>query len=349
MARPFVPKYSPDQPRDDAGRFASGGGGESGGPQTLADADAREGDFYRNGTTVHVERGYQVGRDVLYHVRPKSDLSTTPDAYARHVMPEIRVARSGATAAYVSSGGHVTLSRPEAAGRVHVNVSSTGSEGLTAQQAREFAAGLSYAADLAAQLERENAGFTPPSADENAARVRAVEGYEAAKLPKAEKRDYKAALARSGSTYLSTPERLKYSPDQPRDEKGQWTAGDESSASGRFAQSEGTVKLKNGLPGHEVSWGTAAAGHFAQGYAAREAARSGEGASPKQQRVADAFDAAYKEIQGRAGFAGSGTSTFVHNESGKAFEVNRVPNGKTFWGTDHGITELPAGWKSGEG
>lgn len=44
-----------------------------------------------------------------------------------------------------------------------------------------------------------------------------------------ERREFKQALARANSTLLSTPERVKYSDDQPRDERGKWTSGGGSS------------------------------------------------------------------------------------------------------------------------
>lgn len=42
----------------------------------------------------------------------------------------------------------------------------------------------------------------------------------------------------------------------------------------------------------------------------------------------------------RRGFAGSGTTVYTNKKTGKRFEVNRVPNGKGFHGTDHHVKAL---------
>jgi hypothetical protein len=45
----------------------------------------------------------------------------------------------------------------------------------------------------------------------------------------------------------------------------------------------------------------------------------------------------YETKQTRSGFAGSGATVYTHKPTGNKFEVDKSPNGKTFYGSDHSI------------
>jgi hypothetical protein len=51
------------------------------------------------------------------------------------------------------------------------------------------------------------------------------------------KAEFRAAIARAGSTIMSTPDRVKYSEDQPRDDNGRFAGGPEAgSDAARYAE-----------------------------------------------------------------------------------------------------------------
>ena len=155
------------------------------------------------------------------------------------------------------------------------------------------------------------------------------------------KREYKSALARSGTTLMSTPERMKYADDQPRDDAGRWSASGASSSpqgEGHFAKPEGSSKLDENNRAH---WSNTAGGHFAQGYVAATRESMGK-AGPKDTRIAEQFRKDFSVTSQRHGFAGSGHADYKHNETGAQFHVERMATGKNFYDTAHLITAMPS-------
>lgn len=64
------------------------------------------------------------------------------------------------------------------------------------------------------------------------------------------------------------------------------------------------------------------------------------GPTDKDERAADDFYNRYDYKHTRHGFAGSGTTIYKDKETGHHWKVNRSPNGKTFYGTDHVINKV---------
>ncbi len=158
---------------------------------------------------------------------------------------------------------------------------------------------------------------------------------------KRSKRDYRSRIARAGSVLIATPDRVKYSESEPRDDAGRWTAeaGNETpqAVSGRFTQSYSNAKIS---ADHRAYWTGGGTGHFAQGYVAYS---KGDSGSPREQKLGEAFHNAFTKVSERSGFVGSGEAFYRNNQTGAVFHVERMANGKGFWGTDHSITELPPG------
>ncbi len=61
------------------------------------------------------------------------------------------------------------------------------------------------------------------------------------------------------------------------------------------------------------------------------------GPTEQDQRNSNKFYDIYSSKEIRSGFAGSGTTEYTNNKTGETFTVDREPNGKTFYGTDHMI------------
>lgn len=81
-----------------------------------------------------------------------------------------------------------------------------------------------------------------------------------------------------------------------------------------------------------------AAVQFAKEYHAAHAGdyRSG-GPQGKDEANSEKFHATYDSKHTRHGFGGSGTTVYKHKQTGHEYEVDRVPNGKGFYGTDHHV------------
>ena len=62
------------------------------------------------------------------------------------------------------------------------------------------------------------------------------------------------------------------------------------------------------------------------------------GPSDKDTANSEKFHEIYDYEHTRSGFAGSGTTVYTNRKTGEQFEVDRNPNGKGFYGTDHYIT-----------
>ncbi len=81
--------------------------------------------------------------------------------------------------------------------------------------------------------------------------------------------------------------------------------------------------------------------HFAKAYVKAHIGDHRQG-GPKEgdEKNSDKFHSEYDRKTIRGGFAGSGTHHYTHKTTGHSFEVSKVPNGKTFYGTDHNIRKL---------
>jgi hypothetical protein len=64
------------------------------------------------------------------------------------------------------------------------------------------------------------------------------------------------------------------------------------------------------------------------------------GPSEKHEKDSEKFHTTYKRVDGKSGFAGSGHDIYQHNTTGEKFHVERSPNGKGFYGTDHHIRKI---------
>lgn len=62
------------------------------------------------------------------------------------------------------------------------------------------------------------------------------------------------------------------------------------------------------------------------------------GPTEKDEKASDAFHERYLKVHGKSGFAGSGHSIYKDTKTGHHWKVDRRPNGKTFYGTDHIIS-----------
>ena len=56
-----------------------------------------------------------------------------------------------------------------------------------------------------------------------------------------------------------------------------------------------------------------------------------------QIKAAEDFYNRYDQKTVRVGFAGGGQNQYIDKTSGHIWEVDKTPNGKTFYGTDHNI------------
>jgi len=78
---------------------------------------------------------------------------------------------------------------------------------------------------------------------------------------------------------------------------------------------------------------------FAKNYVAGKIGDHREGGpTEKDEKAADAFHTRYSYRHTRHGFAGSGTTIYHDRKTGAEWKVDRHPNGKTFYGTDHIIS-----------
>jgi hypothetical protein len=62
------------------------------------------------------------------------------------------------------------------------------------------------------------------------------------------------------------------------------------------------------------------------------------GPNEADEKAANAFHQRYTGVRTREGFAGSGTHIYTDHKTGAKWKVDRHPNGKTFYGTDHIIS-----------
>ena len=82
-----------------------------------------------------------------------------------------------------------------------------------------------------------------------------------------------------------------------------------------------------------------AAKEFAKNYTAGMKGDHREGGpNAADDKAADKFHQRYTGIRTREGFAGSGTHIYTDRKTGAKWKVDRHPNGKTFYGTDHIIS-----------
>ena len=82
-----------------------------------------------------------------------------------------------------------------------------------------------------------------------------------------------------------------------------------------------------------------AAKEFAKNYTAGMKGDHREGGPTEaDEKAADAFHQRYTGVRTREGFAGSGTHIYHDHKTGAKWKVDRHPNGKTFYGTDHIIS-----------
>lgn len=87
--------------------------------------------------------------------------------------------------------------------------------------------------------------------------------------------------------------------------------------------------------------GNADSAKFAREYVkAHKGAYSSNGSSSEDEAANEKFHDDYDYKHTRDGFAGGGTTVYKHKKTGMKFEVDRSPNGKTFYGTDHVIKKL---------
>ena len=60
----------------------------------------------------------------------------------------------------------------------------------------------------------------------------------------------------------------------------------------------------------------------------------------KDEANSEKFHNQYTIASKRSGFGGSGTTHYTHKTTGEVYEVDRTPNGKGFYGTDHHISKI---------
>jgi hypothetical protein len=82
-----------------------------------------------------------------------------------------------------------------------------------------------------------------------------------------------------------------------------------------------------------------AAKEFAKNYTAGMKGDHREGGpNEADDKASNAFHQRYSSVRTREGFAGSGTHVYHDHKTGAKWKVDRHPNGKTFYGTDHIIS-----------
>ena len=114
---------------------------------------------------------------------------------------------------------------------------------------------------------------------------------------------------------------------------------------------EGTMKLSKVHIVHHHDH--PAAKEFAKHYtdAMKGDHREG-GPTEKDEAASNKFHERYSSVRTREGFAGSGTHVYTDHKTGAKWKVDRHPNGKTFYGTDHIIShhtgDIHEGLEEGE-
>ena len=84
-----------------------------------------------------------------------------------------------------------------------------------------------------------------------------------------------------------------------------------------------------------------AAKEFAKNYTAGMKGDHREtGPNEADEKASNAFHQRYSGVRTREGFAGSGTHVYTDHKTGAKWKVDRHPNGKTFYGTDHIISHV---------
>lgn len=100
---------------------------------------------------------------------------------------------------------------------------------------------------------------------------------------------------------------------------------------------EGTMKLSKVHIVHHHDH--PAAKEFAKNYTdAMKGDHRDGGPTEKDEAASNRFHERYSRIRTREGFAGSGTHIYTDHKTGAQWKVDRHPNGKTFYGTDHIIS-----------
>jgi len=100
---------------------------------------------------------------------------------------------------------------------------------------------------------------------------------------------------------------------------------------------EGTMRLSKVHVVHHHDH--PAAKEFAKNYTAAMKGDHKEGGhNDADMKASDAFHQRYSGMRTREGFAGSGTHVYHDHKTGAKWKVDRHPNGKTFYGTDHIIS-----------
>jgi hypothetical protein len=100
---------------------------------------------------------------------------------------------------------------------------------------------------------------------------------------------------------------------------------------------EGTMRLSKVHVVHHHDH--PAAKEFAKNYtAAMKGDHKEGGPNDADMKASDAFHQRYSGMRTREGFAGSGTHVYHDHKTGAKWKVDRHPNGKTFYGTDHIIS-----------
>ena len=105
---------------------------------------------------------------------------------------------------------------------------------------------------------------------------------------------------------------------------------------------EGTLKLSKVHIVHHHDH--PAAKEFAKNYTAGMKGDHREGGpSEADEKSSNKFHERYHGVRTREGFAGGGTYVYHDRKTGGKWKVDRVPNGKTFYGTDHIISHHTGG------
>ena len=100
---------------------------------------------------------------------------------------------------------------------------------------------------------------------------------------------------------------------------------------------EGTMRLSKVHVVHHHDH--PAAKEFAKNYtAAMKGDHKEGGPNDADMKASDAFHQRYSGMRTREGFAGSGTHVYHDHKTSAKWKVDRHPNGKTFYGTDHIIS-----------
>ena len=156
-------------------------------------------------------------------------------------------------------------------------------------------------------------------------------------------------VGKDGRMYEYDEELIKENSNCPASEKSGTGPGSCGGSTGKSSSTEvspnddvfSPMEKSGKLDKVNHIYSTKSAKSFMKDYAKGKAGEyKSSGPTEEDNKNAENLYTKYEEIPIRSGFAGSGDTVFKDKSTGDMFLVEKSPNGKTFYGTDHRIRKI---------